>query len=100
MGLLNADLETALGELPDKVADALKEWRVATLEVEKTEALLYLKHRGGNFKRTADEIKAMVKSDQGRYEVCLKEALAESEYNRLNERLMSWKKLASLRTAY
>ena len=93
-------LEAALEKLPDQVADALQRWRRATLDREKVEALLYLQFRGGEFKRTADEIKSMVRSDGGRYEACMKEAMAESEYTRLDQRLMSWKRLASLRTAY
>ena len=99
-GSRNADLEKSLEELPDKVADALLAWRRTTLEREKLEAILFLRFKGGEFKRTGSEIEAMVQSDGGRFEACLNEAKAESDYRRLDERLMSWKKLASLRTAF
>ena len=70
-----------------------------TLEREKCEALLFLKFRAGE-KRTVDEIKALVRSDGGRYQAVLNELTAESEYTRLYERLLAAKRRASLRTAY
>lgn len=96
----NSQIADALEKLPDQVADSLLSWRRATLEREKLEAILFLRFKGGEFKRTGSEIEAMVQSDGGRFEACLNEAKAESEYNRLNERLLSFKKLASLRVAF
>lgn len=96
----NVELEQALFNLPDQVADALVKWRTASLERERAEAKLYLHFKSEGDKRTSDEIKAMVRSDSGRYEVVLKEIEAEVEYNRLNDRLLSFKKMASLRVAY
>jgi predicted Zn-dependent peptidase len=90
-------LEDTLDRLPDEIADALSEWRIATLEREKTEALLLLSYKAKNPERTAQEIKALVMADPGRYEVALKEATAEAEYTRLSEGLMAAKKKASLR---
>ena len=97
---IKSDLEAGLEKLPDEVADALLRWRLATLDREKTEALIYLKFKGEGEKRTADELKMMVRADSGRYAAVLREVRAESDYTRLYERLMSFKKSASLRTAF
>lgn len=101
-GSRNEDLEKNLELLPDQVSDALLAWRTATLNREKTEALLYLRFRADTqgIKRTSDEIKSMVRSDDGRYKAVLDEVMAESNYVRLNERLLSFKKLSALRTAF
>ena len=96
----NAGIEQSLDELPEQVADALQAWRLASLEREKLEALLYLKFKAGEGKRTSDEIKAMVRSDGERYAASLTELKAEVQYQRLYERLLSVKRLASLRTAF
>jgi hypothetical protein len=98
--LTNADIDRTLNETPDLIANALETWRMATLEREKIEALLYLQFKGDGEKRTADELKAMVRSDGSRYRVVLDEIKAESEYTRLYERLLAAKKAASLRTAF
>jgi hypothetical protein len=94
------EIEKALETLPDKVADMLIKWRTATLDRERIEALLYLKFKVCDGTRTATEIKAMVNSNGERYKANLDEAVAEAEYTRLYERLLSLKKNASLRTAY
>ena len=100
MGILNTDTEEALESLPDLVADALEDWRRATLMREKEEALLYLRFKGEDNERSATEIKALVHSSDSRYLACLDELKAESKYERLYERLMSKKKIADLRTAF
>jgi hypothetical protein len=100
MGLINSDLENELQALPDKVADALLNWRLATLDREKTDALLYASIKGADKGLTATEIKAMIQGDQGHYNAVLAEIKAESEYKRTDEILMAKKKLASLRTAF
>lgn len=99
-GHQNHGIEENLGELPDQVADALERWRLSSLEREKLEALLYLRFKGGEGKKTSDEIKAMVRSDGERYTACLTELKAEANHQRLYERLLSFKRLASLRTAF
>lgn len=93
---LEKDLET----LPDEVSIALVNWRTATIDREMKEALLYLKYKNSEDKRTEGEVKALINSNNERYDIKLKEALAEAEYNKLYERLMSSKRLAALRTAY
>lgn len=100
MGLINTDLEDSLSQLPDKVADALQKWRIATLEREKCEALLYMGFKGGQVDRTATEIKALINGSGERYSCVLDEIKAESEYVRLNEKLMAIKKEMSMRTAF
>jgi len=99
-GAGNAQTEKDLSEGPDLVADSLFKWRKATIEREKTDALLFLQFKADGEKRTGDEIKAMVRADGGHYKAALDEAIAESEYTRLLERLYSAKKAASLRTAF
>ena len=97
---MNLDLDAALDKLPDDVADALETWRIATLDREKCEALLFAAIKGTNDKMTAAEIKARINSDGNRYAAVLEEIKAESAYQRLSERLMAVKKRASLRTAF
>lgn len=97
---MNLDLDEALNNLPDDVADALEKWRTATLEREKVEALLYISCRGRSDKITISEIKSIINSDERRYAAVLEEIKAEATYTRLYERLLSMKKRASLRTAF
>ena len=96
----NIQIEHDLESLPDKVADLLLLWRKASLEREKAEALLYLKFKGEDKELTATEIRAMVHSDDGRYIAMMEEIKAESLYTRYYEKLLSAKKLSSLRTAF
>ncbi len=98
-GTNNADVIETLTDLPDLVADSLETWRIATLNRERAEALLFLRFRAEQ-DRTVQEIKSLVNSDPERYEAVLNEIKTESLYNRLYEKLLSAKKIASLRTAY
>lgn len=97
----NFDLEKDLEELPEKVSKALELWRTATLDRKKTDALLYMKYRMSDLgKRTSGEIKAMIDKDDTHYAACLLENKLEAEYNFVYEKLLSAKKLSSLRTAF
>ena len=96
----NLDVEKALDELPDQVAEALTNWRIATLNREKFEALLYSRFKGTHFGITSIEIKALINQDNERYDYVLNEIKAEADYKRLEERLMAIKKRAALRTHY
>lgn len=96
----NYDIEQALNELPDQVADALEKWRIATLDREKCEALLYAGIKGEDKGKTATEIRADINASQARYESVLEEIKAESNYQRLYEKLLAAKRKASLRTAF
>jgi len=96
----NAEIEEILESYPDLCADAMERWKVAELECQKIEALRYLEYKASGNKKTSDELKAMVRVDPGVYQASLAEIQAEVEYNRLYEKLMSAKKISSLRTAY
>jgi len=96
----NGDLENSLESLPEEVASALVAWRTASLEREKFEALIYLREKGQDQKKTAEEIKAIVRADESRYAYVLAEIKSEGRYNFLYEKLMSVKRLAGLRTAF
>lgn len=83
------------------MADALLKWRKAELERQKVEALKYMQYKHvGAEKRTVSEIEALVHSDEDRYQAKLAEALAESEYTRLLEKLYATKRLLGSRTAF
>lgn len=94
------NLEHQLESLPDIVAKSLLDWRVATLDREKIEALLYARFKGLNDDLKASDLKSMINADPERYQAVLNEIKAESEYQRLYEKLLGAKKLASLRTAF
>jgi hypothetical protein len=96
----NLDIESDLNELPDKVAEALQLWRVATLNREKMEAVLYAGFKASDSDRSATEIKACINASESRYSSVLEEIKCECEYQRLYERLLSAKKRASLRVAF
>ncbi len=96
----NLDIEEQLSTLPDRVAEALEQWRIASLDREKIEALLFASIKGQNTELSATEIKSRIHADLNRYESVLHEIKAESNYTRLYERLLSAKKRASLRTAF
>lgn len=93
-------IEDQLDTLPDQVADALSAWRIATLQREKIEAMLHLRLKAGEEKLSVGDMKAAINNNQERYDMMLKEILAETEYQRLYEKLLSAKKRASLRTAF
>lgn len=93
------ELEKALIDLPDEVADALLVWRTATLNREREEALLHAKLRARDIEMPAAQLKALINANDTRYEFVLIEIKAESEYNRKYEKLMGAKKIAALRVA-
>ncbi len=97
---MNSALESALEELPQQVADALLEWRKATLSRERLEAITYLNFKSEFPDMTATEIKAKVNSSQERYDAVLKEVTFESIYKAKEETLLAKKKEASLRSAF
>ena len=96
--MIQSDLETNLEKLPEQVSNALLEWRVATLDREKLEAILRLQYSVED--RKATEVTALVHSNQERYDVVLNEAKAESHYTFLYEKLMAAKKEATMRGAF
>jgi uncharacterized protein (DUF849 family) len=97
-----ADEERVLNDYPDKVADALKEWKTAILDREQKEALTYfrLKANAGIEKVTERWLENKVREDKECYKARLDEIVKESEYTRLYEKLLSVKIVARVRTAF
>lgn len=95
-----AGITEDLGTLPDRVADAQMAWKTKEAEVKRDAARLYLSFKVKNMDRTSMELRAMVENDPGHYQLCLDAIVAESEFTRLNEKLLASKKLASMRTAF
>lgn len=95
-------IEEELESLPDRVADALREWRTKEAQKRHTAAglLMSFKAKTAELGLTMTELKAMVDHDAEYYKLCLECVTTESEYVRLNERLMAAKKAASLRTSF
>lgn len=93
-------VEQDLSELPDRVADAQRAWKTKEQEVKHEAARLFLSFKAKGLERTGMELKAMVQSDPGYYQLCLDAVVAESEFTRLNEKLLASKKLASMRAAF
>lgn len=98
----NVDIEAALDELPDKVADALFRFKEASLERERiySKSFLEIKARSAGEKVTVAEMDATIKSDDHYHQACLDEITAEAEWTRVNEKLMAAKKQAAMRTAF
>lgn len=101
---MNQDLDRDLERGPEAVAHALSEWRKATYERKKKEALLYAEFKGkaslDGERLTSTDIKHMIISDPSMCESILAEITAEAEYKRVEEKHLANKKKASLRTAY
>jgi hypothetical protein len=97
-----ADEERILTDYPDKVADALKAWKIAILDREQKEALTYfrMKAKAGLEKVTEKWLENMVREDQECYKARLDEIVKESDYTRLYEKLLSVKIVARVRTAF
>lgn len=94
------NIEETLLELPDKVADALEKWETATLNREKTDALLFAMIKGRDEKKSATEIKMEIQGHPEHYESVLFEIKAHANYQRLYETLLAAKNRSKLRTAY
>lgn len=94
------NIEETLLELPDQVASALEKWEIATLNREKTDALLFSMIRGKDENKSATEIKMEIQAHPDHYEFVLSEIKAHANYTRLYEQLLAGKRRASLRTAF
>jgi hypothetical protein len=101
--MTDAEIVEVLGTYPDKTADALARWKRATLERERCAAKFYLDAKAkaaGGEKVTVKELEMMVEADDGHYKACLDEIMAEADHLRFYERLMSAKKMASVRAGF
>lgn len=98
----NVEINEILIEYPDKVADAERQWKISRLERERVEGMVYfrLKAETAEQKVTEKWLELKVRIDTEVHKLKLDEIIAESNYNRLYEKLMSAKKMASLRAAF
>jgi hypothetical protein len=99
-----SEISQSILDLAEKSGDAKFEWRRASAILKQTEGQKYLdfkadlKKRGERF--TTDDLRAMVKADQGCYDAALVEAAAEALHEKTYERLMSIKKIADIMASY
>lgn len=100
--MTNAEIEAAMETLPDVVADALYNYKMAIIDKERlcAKTFLEIKARAAGEKITVAEIEAMVRADVDCYKAALNEVEKESEYVKWNEKLMAAKKMAAMRTAF
>lgn len=98
-----AEIVEVLGKYPDLSAEALKRWKIATLERKRVASKIYLEAKAkaaGSDKITVKELEMMVERDDDHYKACLEEILAESDHMKLYEKLMSAKKMANIRAGF
>lgn len=100
--MTDAEIVEAMEKLPDIVADALYNFKVAGLEKERLHAKTFLEFRArsAGVKTSVAEIEALVTADLDCYKAALNEIEKESEYVKYNERLMAAKKMAAMRSAF
>lgn len=94
------NIEETLMELPEKVAKALKNWRIKTLERKRKDALLYFEYKALHANWTSTDIKAKIELDSERYKLMLDEITAETEYTEISDEQLAAKKRAGIRTQY
>lgn len=102
--MTNEQVAEIMETYPDRVADALLVFRKATAERERVEGRRHLELKADLKVRgeyaTAEDVKAMLKSDDVRFQAVMCEIAAEAMHQRLYEILMVAKKTASLRAAF
>lgn len=96
----NQDVEQALSEGPDKVANSLLEWRKASLEKKRLAGLLFIEMKAKNPEMSSTEIKTRLQGSKEIFDAEMKEAVAEANYTRCLESHLAAKKLSNIRTAY
>ena len=98
----NAKITEILDTYPDKVADALKKWKTAKIDLDRLDAKLYLTIRAEHAgeKLPVREIEAIMKGSGEHYAAAIAEVVAESEYTALYEKLLAAKRESSMRTAF
>lgn len=101
--MTDGEIVEVLGTFPDKTATALQRWKTATLERKRVASKFYLETKAraaGGEKLTVKELEMMVEGNDDHYKACLEEIMAEAEHLKLYEKLMSAKKMASLRAGF
>ena len=98
----NAKITEILDTYPDKVAEALKKWKTAKIDLDRLEAKLYLTIRADHAgeKLPVREIEAIMKGSDEHYAAALAEVVAESEYTAAYETLLAAKRESNMRTAF
>lgn len=98
----NADLSVILHTYPDKVAEAMAEYKKAMAETKRIGAKLYLELKAVNVEKDIKEahLRAMVQNHPDYYAAQMKEIETEAIYTKVYETLLCTKKLAALRTAF
>jgi hypothetical protein len=95
------EMTEVMDTYPDLVADALAAWKKAGIEKDRIFARAYLELKArsvGLGKVTVSELESNVRALDEHYKAALDEVIAESEYVRVYEKLMSAKKQASMRS--
>ena len=102
--MTNEELIEIMETYPDKLATAKLVWGKAIKNREMTEGVRHMEIKAkmevDGKKCTTDDLRAMVKADMSCFDASMAEIAAESEYIRINETLLSTKKIAGLRTAF
>jgi len=100
--LTDSEIYEILGTYPDKTAEALERWKLATLERERHGSKLYLelKAMAAGEKGTVKELEMKVESDDKYYGLRMGEIKAEAEHMKAYEKLMAAKKMASIRAGF
>lgn len=94
------NLEKSLEELPEQVAEAKEQWRMATWERKKREAIIYAREKDAHPDKPSAEIKARIPIDESMQSYVEAESKAERQYTFLYEKLLTDKHLSGLRRAY
>lgn len=97
---IQSDLEEALDSLPRKRANALQDWEMMTLEREECHALLYAEFKAADEKRSATDLKELIRADKRYLDKMIAEIRGHAQYEFLNEKLMATKKLADFSSSY
>jgi hypothetical protein len=103
MEMTNVEINKILTEYPDIVSEAETAWKMSILELERIEAKTYFSIKTNTApgeKVTEKMLENMVTTNDEVYKARLYSVTKESEYNRLYEKLMCAKKMASLRSAF
>lgn len=94
------NIEETLLELPEKVAQKLKNWRIKTLERKGKDASLRFEYKILNPDWKDSDIKAKIELNKERYQMVLDEIMAETEYTQISDEQLAAKKRANIRTQY
>jgi hypothetical protein len=98
--LTNQEIDLMLSTYPDKIAVAYQVYQTAEAEVRRMRGKVYLELKALHPDHKETHLKSMVENNEKVYTAQMAAIQAEAEHNRLYEKLMCAKKLASLRAAF